>query len=84
VLDGVFAKEGSAVPFYPVGRLTREGVAAVVALIARRVERLLERRGLAGGADSGGAPDLWSEEAPILATVAATSVEGAWRSGLVN
>ena len=57
-------------------RLTREDVAAVVALIARRVEQLLERRGLAGGADSGGAPDLWSEEAPVIAAVAAASVEG--------
>jgi hypothetical protein len=57
-------------------RLTREDVAGVVALIARRVERLLERRGLAGGTESSGAPDLWSEEAPVLAAVAAASVDG--------
>ena len=37
---------------YPVRRLTREERGGVVALIARRVERLLERRGLAGGAES--------------------------------
>jgi len=47
-----------------------------VALIARRVARLLERRGLAGGTESSGAPDLWSEEAPVLAAVAAASVDG--------
>jgi hypothetical protein len=70
---GVFAVDGSVVDFHPVRRLTREDVAGVVALIARRVERLLER-GLAGGAESGGAPDLWWEEAPVLA--AAASVEG--------
>jgi hypothetical protein len=76
VLDGVFAVDGSEVDFHPVRRLTREDVAAVVALIARRVEQLLERRGLAGSAESGGAPDLWSEEAPVLAAAAAASVEG--------
>ncbi|MGH9372832.1 MAG: transposase, partial [Vicinamibacterales bacterium] len=64
VLDGVFTTEGSAVRFHPIRRLTREDVAVVVALIARRVERLLERRGLAGGAERGDALDVWSEEAP--------------------
>ena len=72
----MFAADGSGVHFHPVRRLTREDVAAVVVLIARRVEQLLERRGLAGSAESGGAPDLWSEEAPVLAAVAAASVEG--------
>ncbi len=75
VLDGVFAMEGGEVAFHPLRRLTREDVAGVVALIARRVERLLERRGLAGG-ESSGASDLWSEEAPVLAAVAAASVDG--------
>ena len=31
---------------------------------------------LAGGTESGGASDLWSEEAPVLAAVAAASVGG--------
>jgi hypothetical protein len=75
VLDGVFVLDEGIVQFRPVRRLTCEDVAGVVALIARRVERLLERRGLAGGAESGGAPDLWSEEAPVFATAAAASVE---------
>jgi transposase-like zinc-binding protein/putative transposase len=73
VLDGVFVLD-EGVQFHPVRRLTREDMAAVVALIARRVERQLERRGLAGGAESG-PPDLWSEEAPVLAAAAAASVE---------
>jgi hypothetical protein len=76
VLDGVFAMDGRVAAFHPMRRLTREDVAGVVVLIARRVERLLERRGLGGGAESIGAPDFWSEEAPVLAAVAAASVDG--------
>jgi len=48
VLDGVFTKDGNVVRVHPVPRLTRDDVAQVVALIARRVARLLERRGVAG------------------------------------
>ena len=76
VLDGVFTRDGSAVDFHPVRRIMREDVAVVVAVIARRVERLLERRCLAGGAERGDAPDLWSEEAPVLAALASASVDG--------
>lgn len=76
VLDGVFAHDRGAVRFHPAGRLTREEVAEVVALTARRVTRLLERRGLAGRADDGDAADRWAEEAPILAAAAAASVDG--------
>ena len=72
----MFVLNEGIVEFRPVRRLTREDVGAVVALIARRVERLLERRGLAGGAESSGPPDLWSEEAPVLAAVAAASADG--------
>jgi hypothetical protein len=75
VVDGVFVLDEGVVRFHPVRRLTREDVAVIVALIARRVARLLERRGLAGSAESG-APDLWSEETPVLAAVAAASVDG--------
>jgi putative transposase len=82
VLDGVFAVDESGVAFHPMRRLTREDVAGVVALIARRVERLLERRGLAAGAEGSGAPDRWSEEAPVLAAVAAASVDGRVALGL--
>lgn len=40
VLDGVFAIDGPVTAFHPMARLTREDVAGVVALIARRVTRL--------------------------------------------
>jgi hypothetical protein len=66
----------------PVRRLTREDVANVVALIARRVAYLLERRGLAGSAEGGEASDLWSEEAPVLGTWRLRRSKDAWRSGL--
>ena len=45
------------VRFHPTRRLTRDDVAAVVATIERRIERLLERRGLVDGAESGGTLD---------------------------
>ena len=38
--------------------------------------RLIERRGLAGDAESGEAPDVWSGEVPVLAAAAAASVDG--------
>jgi hypothetical protein len=76
VLDGVFTNDGGVVRFHPVRRLTREDVAEVVALVARRVTRVVERRGLAGRAEDGEASDPWSDEAPVLAAVAAASVEG--------
>ena len=76
VLDGVFTNGGDGVRSHPVRRLTREDVAEVVADVARRVARLLERRGLAGDTESGEAPDVWSDEAPVLAAAAAASVEG--------
>ncbi len=76
VLDGVFTHASGAVRFQPVARLTREDVADVVARVARRVTRLVERRGLAGRAEDGEGADPWSEEAPVLAAVAAASVDG--------
>jgi putative transposase len=76
VLDGVFTHEDGAVRFHPVPRLTRDDVAEVVALVARWVTRLVERRGLAGRAENGETSGPWSEEAPVLAAVATASVDG--------
>ena len=76
MLDGVVALEDGAVRFHPVRRLTREDVAGVVALIARRVTRLLARRGLSGEGESRGRPDGWVDDAPLLAAAAAASVDG--------
>jgi hypothetical protein len=76
VLDGVFTSDDGAVRFHAVPQLTREEVAQVVALIARRITRLLERHGLSGRAEDGETSNPWSEEAPLLAAVAAASVDG--------
>lgn len=76
VLDGVFAKEGAGVRFHPLPRLTAADVADVLATVAPRVRRLLERRGLGDGDEGAGAPDTWAEDAPVLAGIAAASVQG--------
>jgi hypothetical protein len=47
VIDGVFAKQGDLLRFHAARRLTRNDVADVVAVVAPRIERLLQRRGLA-------------------------------------
>lgn len=46
VIDGVFAHEAEGLRFHPACRLTRDDVAAVVAVVAQRIDRLLQRRGL--------------------------------------
>ena len=76
VIDGAFAKEGDLLRFHPARRLTRDDVADVVGVVARRIERLLQRRGLAATPEESGPPDAWSEEAPALAGIAAASVQG--------
>ena len=77
VLDGVFAKDGvDRVRFHRTPRLTSAEVAGVLATVARRIDRLLVRRGLAEAAASEGATDPWAEDAPALAGIAAASVQG--------
>ena len=76
VLDGVFAPDGAGVRFHPMPPLTAADVADVLATIAPRVRRLLERRGFGDSDEGGGAPDAWAEDAPVLAGIAAASVRG--------
>jgi Putative transposase/Transposase zinc-binding domain len=76
VLDGVFAHGDDGVRFHPTRRLTRDDVGDVVAVVARRIERLLRRRGLAATAEESDAADTWADEAPVLAGLAAASVQG--------
>ncbi len=76
VLDGVFAKDRAGViGFHPLARLTGLDVAEVLATVEPRMRRLLARRGLGDRDDEGGAPDAWAEEAPVLAGLAAASVQ---------
>jgi Putative transposase/Transposase zinc-binding domain len=76
VIDGVFAQDSEGLRFHPACRLTRDDVAEVVAVVARRIERLLQRRGVAATAEESGTADTWAEEAPALAGLAAASVQG--------
>jgi hypothetical protein len=76
VIDGVYTQEGETLRFHPTRRLTREDMAQIVAVVAQRIERLLERRGLAATSDESGAADTWADEAPTLAGLAAASVQG--------
>jgi hypothetical protein len=51
-------------------------VAEVLATVEPRIKRLLDRRGLGDGDDDVAAPDTWTDEAPVLAGLAAASVHG--------
>ena len=77
VLDGVFAKHpAGALTFHPTRRLTALDVDEVLATVEPRITRLLDRRGLGEGDDDGSASDAWAEDAPLLAGLAAASVQG--------
>jgi len=76
VLDGVFAADAAgALRFHPAPPLTRLDVEEVLATVESRVARLLERRGLLDD-DSTAAHDGWADDTPLLAGLAAASVEG--------
>jgi hypothetical protein len=72
----VFAHDGEQLRFHPARRLTRDDVAEVVAVVAQRINRLLRRRGLAATSEESGTADTWADEAPVLAGLAAASVQG--------
>jgi hypothetical protein len=77
VLDGVFARErAGTLGSHSAPRLTALDVAEVLATVEPRIGRLLDRRGLGDRDGDGGAPDAWAEEAPVLAGLAAASVQG--------
>ena len=77
VLDGVFARNrAGARAFHPAPRLTALDVAEGLATVEPRITRLLERRGLGDRDGDVGAPDVWEDEAPVLAGLAAASVQG--------
>ena len=77
VLDGVFAKDRNrAVLFHPMPSLSALDVAEVLATVEPRIARLLDRRGIGDRDDSAGESDGWTDEAPVLAGLAAASVQG--------
>lgn len=77
VLDGVFAPtDGGTLAFHQVGRLTTLEVEEVLATVERLIARRLRRRGLAADEEETGETDAWADEAPVLAGLAAASVQG--------
>jgi hypothetical protein len=77
VVDGVFARDrAGALAFHRTPRLTALDVAEVLATVEPRIARLLDRRGLGDRDDRAGEADAWAEEAPVLAGLAAASVQG--------
>jgi hypothetical protein len=77
VLDGVFARNpAGALHFHPTRRLASLDIDEVLATVEPRIKRLVNRRGLGDGDDDGSAPDAWADEAPVLAGLAAASVQG--------
>ena len=76
-MDGVFAKDRvGALAFHPAARLTALDVAEVLATVEPRITRLLERRGLGERDESAGEADAWADDTPVLAGLAAASVQG--------
>ena len=73
-LDGVFVPDGDTLRFRRLVSLEALDVADVLATIVPGVRRLLSRRGL--GADADDTLDLWADTEPVLAGVAAASVQG--------
>ena len=61
---------------YRARRLTPLEVEEVLATVEARIARLLRCRGLAAGAQDEDPPDAWAAEAPVLAGLAAASVQG--------
>jgi hypothetical protein len=77
VLDGVFteAPEG-ALTFHPAPGPSDAEVAAALATIRHRVQRLLVRHGLEPADDATGPADRLAEESPVLAGIVGASVQG--------
>jgi hypothetical protein len=77
VLDGVFADDGSGrLVFHAAPPPDAEALDTLLATIARRIERLLIRRDVWTDHADVDASDPWAEEAPVLAGLAAASVQG--------
>ena len=76
VLDGVFASDGSDGVSFRAHQRQDDDVGSLLVTIQRRIEALLHRRGVSDGRDGFDTPDRWTEDAPVLAVLAAASVQG--------
>jgi hypothetical protein len=71
-LDGIYVEEGGTLRFHEAAPPTDDEMDDLLWTIDRRVHRLLARRGVLDDL----AADRWHEEAPVLAGIAAASVQG--------
>ena len=71
VVDGVFAKHGDSVRFHPFSSHEAADVDEVLATAEAYVQRLVAGRGVEAGNDGGDALDEWTDDAPVLAELAA-------------
>ena len=77
VLDGVFVEDATGtLVFHPGPPPDGAALDVLLATIARRIERLLVRRGVWTAHAESAVDDPWAEEAPLLAGLAAASVQG--------
>jgi hypothetical protein len=77
VLDGVFTPDASgALCFMRLPAPTDREVARLLATIAKRIDRLLRRQGLAPDEDASAPGDPMAEDAPLLAALSRASVVG--------
>ena len=77
VLDGVFTEApGGALAFHPAPGPSDAEVAAALATIRHRVQRLLVRHGLEPADDATGPADRLADESPVLAGIVGASVQG--------
>jgi len=76
VLDGVFSPDGRGGVSFRAHDRRDDDVGPLLVTIQRRIEALLNRRGVSGGREGSDAPDRWAEDAPALAGLAAASVQG--------
>ena len=77
MLDGVFTEApGGALAFHPAPGPSDAEVAAALATIRHRVQRLLVRHGLEPADDATGPADRLADESPVLAGIVGASVQG--------
>jgi hypothetical protein len=77
VLDGIFAEDSSGgLSFYPAIPPTDDEMDQVLATIARRVQRMLARRGVIDDDANAHRADRWAEAEPVLAGIVGASVQG--------
>ena len=77
VLDGVYVDDGEGgLCFHPAEPPADEEMDRLMFTIDRRIGRLLARRGVADDRGDDGGADPWLEAEPVLANIAAASVQG--------